>query len=181
MPKPILKKKWPKNKNVKIKRPKKEARVAAKENNIGNNSAVANSISQLSREEKNTMKVCPLYGTRMKLNDNYRANASDFRQCDEYPFAKQLSYRRYCPVCTRKLEQEEKRFEKEEKRNANQATFSRCEVYNKPLFINGDHSSLNYEKDPDPECPHAKQYLFKEYCKTCTKVYKAKYGKKEEQ
>ncbi|MCP4442559.1 MAG: hypothetical protein GY810_26935 [Aureispira sp.] len=167
-----LEKEMAKEQKRKDKEAKKLAKQQAKANGTGGNSALASGVASLSREEKNTMKVCPLHNKHMPLSDNYRANASDFRQSEEYPFAYQLNYRRYCKTCTSTLEKEEKAFEKEEKRNANKGSFARCEVHNQTMKINGDHSSLNYERNPASDIPHAKQYLFKEYCKTCTKIYK---------
>ncbi|BDS15298.1 hypothetical protein [Aureispira anguillae] len=136
--------------------------------------AIAVQLSSMTREEKNTMAHCPLHNKHMSLSDNYRADASDFRQSDDYPFAYQLNYRRYCHVCTKVLDKEVKAFDAEEKaaNNADGATFERCPVHNAALLKNSDYSKIDYEKSPQTEIPHAKQYLFKNYCKTCTKIYK---------
>lgn len=140
------------------------------------NSAAAISVqlSSMTREEKNTMSHCPLHNKHMSLSDNYRADASDFRQSDDYPFAYQLNYRRYCNTCTKILDREVKNFEEEEKaaNQADGATFERCPIHSAPLLKNGDYDKIDYEKNPQADMPHAKQYLFKNYCKTCTKVYK---------
>lgn len=140
------------------------------------NSAAAISVqlSGMTREEKNTMARCPLHNKRMGLSDNYRADASDFRQSDGYPFAYQLNYRRYCNTCTKVLDKEVKNFDAEE-RAANQAdgaTFKRCPIHSAPLLKNGNYDKIDYEKNPQEDMPYAKQYLFKNYCNTCTKVYR---------
>lgn len=129
-------------------------------------------LDQLTREEKNTMTDCPLHGGHMSLSDNYRANATDFRQSGAYPFAYQLNYRRSCKKCTNTLVQEEKALERETKRNANASSFERCALHNETLLKNGEESSMNYSRETDKDAPHAQQYKFKFYCKTCTKIYK---------
>ena len=140
----------------------------------GNSSAaIAVQLSGMTREEKNTMSHCPLHNKHMSLSDNYRADASDFRQSDDYPFAYQLNYRRYCNVCTKVLEKEEKGFQEEERRaNKGKGTFERCPVHNVGLVSNPDYNKVDYEKSPSADMPHARQYLFKNYCKTCTKIHK---------
>lgn len=130
-----------------------------------------NTVSKMSREEKNTMNECPLHNSNreMPLSDNYRANASDYTTCYEYPFAYQLNYRRYCRVCTRIMAKESgSRMPK-----IARATFERCPVHNAPLKGNPDYDRIQYERDPEVETPHARQYLFKYYCKSCTKIVKA--------
>ena len=138
-------------------------------------------IANLTREEKNTMTVCPLYGTKMKLNENYRANASDFRDCYDYPFAKQLHYRRYCPKCTNVLHKEEKRFKKEERAGGGKATMERCELYGDFMKTNPDFSSVNSvpDSDRDEDMINAKQYQGRYYCETCSKLYRERYDKKK--
>lgn len=139
------------------------------------NSAAAISVqlSGMTREEKNTMSRCPLHNKHMGLSDNYRADASDYTPGDDYPFAYQLNYRRYCTVCTKVMEKEAKAFEAEDRAvNEGKATFERCPVHNVSLKGNPDQDKVDYEKNPSPDSPHAKQYLFKNYCKICTKVYK---------
>jgi len=129
-------------------------------------------VSKLSREEKNTMASCPLHNTsrEMPLSDNYRANASDYTTCYEYPFAYQLNYRRYCKVCTRIMSKESNTQLPRISRSS--ATFQRCEVHNTPLKGNPDYSRVQYEREPAGGSPHARQYLYKYFCKTCTKVVK---------
>jgi hypothetical protein len=129
-------------------------------------------IEGLSREEKNTMTRCPLHGKHMNLSDNYRANASDFQESQEYPFAKQLQYRRFCGTCTKVMKAEHRKFEQENRRNADKPSFERCVVHNESMFVNGEYSSVNYQREINPDIPHAQQYKFKFYCKTCTKLYK---------
>lgn len=162
-----------KNKNNTKEKPAKSQPVKVNSKGASKEGIMAQ-LSGMNREEKNTMSRCPLHNKRMSLSDNYRADASDFRVSDGYPFAYQLNYRRYCPVCTKALEKEEKSFEAEEKaaNKGGEATFERCELHGATLVKNGDHDPLNSEKSPQSDMPHAKQYLFKTYCKTCTKVYK---------
>ncbi|MCH2042859.1 MAG: hypothetical protein MK212_01870 [Saprospiraceae bacterium] len=136
------------------------------------NAAKYSVLDQLTREEKNTMTDCPLHGGHMSLSDNYRANATDFRQSGAYPFAYQLNYRRSCKKCTNTLVQEERALERETKRNANAASFERCPIHNEALLKNGEESSMNYSRETNAETPHAQQYKFKFYCKTCTKIHK---------
>lgn len=135
--------------------------------------AITVQLSGMTREEKNTMSRCPLHNRHMSLSDNYRADASDYTPGDDYPFAYQLNYRRYCPVCTKVMEKEAKTFEEEDKAaNEGLQSFERCPVHNSPLKGNPEQDKVDYEKNPSSDMPHAKQYLFKYYCKTCTKVYK---------
>ena len=148
----------------------KKAKVAKNGNST---EAIKIQLSGMTREEKNTMSRCPLHNKHMSLSDNYRADASNYTPGDDYPFAYQLNYRRYCPVCTKVMEKEAKEFEEEDKEeNENVQTFERCPVHNSPLKGNTEQNKIDYEKDPSPDTPHAKQYLFKYYCKTCTKVFK---------
>ena len=129
-------------------------------------------VSKLSREEKNTMTTCPLHNTtkEMPLSDNYRANASDYTTCYEYPFAYQLNYRRYCRVCTRIMAKDS---DTQMPRIAKaSATFQRCEIHNSTLKGNPDYDRIRYERNPIDDAPHARQYLYKYYCKTCTKIVK---------
>lgn len=130
-------------------------------------------VSKLSREEKNTMTSCPLHSTNreMPLSDNYRANASDYTTCYEYPFAYQLNYRRYCRTCTRIMAKD---YNTQMPRIARaSATFQRCEVHNIALKGNPDYDRVQYERNPAGDTPHARQYLYKYFCKTCTKVANA--------
>lgn len=129
-------------------------------------------VSKLSREEKNTIASCPLHNTNreMPLSDNYRANASDYTTCYEYPFAYQLNYRRYCKVCTRIMAKDSETQIPRISRSS--ATFQRCEVHNTPLKGNPDYDRIQYERDPVAATPHARQYLYKYFCKTCTKIVK---------
>lgn len=141
-------------------------------------------IANLSREEKNTMAKCPLHSKKMKLSDNYRANASDYRQSEDYPFAYQLNYRRYCKVCTKTLNKEEKFFSKQERSQGGKATMERCIVHNQFMKTNPEFSSVNSTGDSDREqdVRNAKQYKGRYYCKTCSKIYSIRYKqqKKEE-
>lgn len=132
-----------------------------------------NLMAQLSREEKNTMTTCPLHSKRMSLSDNYRANASDFRQSEDYPFAYQLNYRRFCPICTKTLSKEEARFKKEERSVGGKSTFTRCDYHNEYMKTNPEFSSVNSTSDRDREKDmiHAKQYRGRFYCKSCSKLY----------
>lgn len=127
-------------------------------------------VSKLSREEKNTMTTCPLHNTsqEMPLSDNYRANASDYTTCYEYPFAYQLNYRRYCRVCTRIMSKESNTQMPRIARSS--STYQRCEVHNTNLKGNPDYDRIQYERKPAGNTPHARQYLFRYYCKTCTKI-----------
>ncbi len=159
-------------KEKKEKEPKKVKVAKGSGNSVA---AIMVQLSSTTREEKNTMDRCPLHNRHMSLSDNYRADASDYTPGEEYPFAYQLNYRRYCNVCTRIMAKEAKAFEEEDKEaNKEKATFERCELHATALKGNPDHSKNDYEKNPSPEMPHAKQYLFKNYCKVCTKVYKIK-------
>jgi len=154
--------------NKKEAKPKKVK--AAKNGNSA--AAITVQLSSMTREEKNTMSRCPLHNKHMNLSDNYRADASDYTPGDNYPFAYQLNYRRFCPVCTKVMEKEAKVFEAEDQAaNEDSQTFDRCPVHNNPLKGNPDQDKVDYEKNPSSDMPHAKQYLFKYYCKTCTKVY----------
>lgn len=148
----------------------KKVKVAKNGNSAA---AITVQLSGMTREEKNTMSRCPLHNKHMSLSDNYRADASDYTPGDDYPFAYQLNYRRYCPVCTKTMEKEAKNFEEEDRAvNEGLQTFDRCPVHNSPLKGNPEQDKVDYEKNPSSDMPHAKQYLFKYYCKTCTKVYK---------
>lgn len=135
--------------------------------------AIKVQLSSKTREEKNTMDRCSLHNRRMPLSDNYRADASDYTPGENYPFAYQLNYRRYCPVCTRTMDKEAKDEEKEDKAQMKgEATFERCAIHNIALKGNPDYDSKNFEAQPDSRMPHARQYRFKNYCKVCTKVHK---------
>lgn len=125
-------------------------------------------VSKMSREEKNTMNECPLHNGNheMPLSDNYRANASDYTTCYEYPFAYQLNYRRYCKACTRIMSKESGT----QMPKIARSTFERCPVHNAQLKGNPDYDRIQYEREPESATPHAKQYLFKYYCKSCTKI-----------
>lgn len=152
-------------------KPAKEKKAKAAKD--GNSSAtIVAQVSGLNREEKNTMMRCPIHSKHMSLSDNYRANASDYTIGDEYPFAYQLNYRRYCTKCTRVMSKEAQFFEAQDRSiNSRQVSFERCELHNKPLVGNPDMDKIDYEKNPSSDMPHAKQYLFKNYCKVCTKVF----------
>ena len=136
-------------------------------------------IANLSREEKNTMAKCPLHNKKMKLSDNYRANASDFRRSDDYPFAYQLNYRRYCPVCTKTLNKEEKFFTKQERSRGGKATMERCAIHNQFMKTNPEFSSVNSVSDRkrEQDIINAKQYKSRYYCKTCSKIHSIRYKK----
>lgn len=56
--------------------------------------------------------------------------------------------------------------------NGGKATFERCGIHNTALVSNPDYDKNNYEKNPSSDMPHAKQYLFKNCCKICSKVFK---------
>lgn len=133
--------------------------------------ATIHKVSKMSREEKNTITECPLHnkGKEMLLSDNYRANASDYTTCYEYPFAYQLNYRRYCRVCTKIMSKESG----ESMPVISKGTFERCSIHNTGLKSNPDYDKTMYERNPNSDTPHAKQYWFKYYCKTCTKIVKA--------
>ncbi len=138
-------------------------------------------IANLSREEKNTMNECPLHRKKMKLSDNYRANASDFRQSDDYPFAYQLNYRRYCTKCTKILDKEERSFAKQERSRGNKATMERCPLHNQFMKTNPEFSSVNSvsDRERDEDIINAKQYKGRYYCKTCSKLHSIRHKKKK--
>lgn len=138
-------------------------------------------LENLSREEKNTMRKCPLHKKKMKLSDNYRANASDFRRSEDYPFAYQLNYRRYCSVCTKLLTKEEKQFAAEERARGNKASMQRCTVHNKFMKTNPEFSSVKSIKNEkrDEDIINAKQYMGRFYCRVCSKVYRIRYKDEE--
>ncbi len=125
----------------------------------------------LSREEKNTMTKCPMHGKKMSLSDNYRSNASDYHESEGYPFARQLNYRRACSHCTKAMIKEEKAAKKLKNKNAGEATFERCEIHNQTLYISDNYHAIDYERYPDENSPHAKQYKYKTHCAACTKAY----------
>lgn len=148
----------------------KRVKVAKSGNSI---EAIKMQLSSKTREEKNTMDRCPLHNKRMPLSDNYRADASDYTPGDDYPFAYQLNYRRYCNACTRVMDKEAKNMKKEDQeQRKGEVTFDRCEVHNAPLKGNPDYNNKDVEDNPSSDMPHARQYQFKNYCKICTKVYK---------
>lgn len=158
-----------KEKNDKTEKEPQRVRVAKSGNS---EAAIKVQLSSKTREEKNTMDRCPLHNKRMPLSDNYRADASDYTPGDDYPFAYQLNYRRYCTACTRVMDKEAKTTEKEDQSNMKgEATFERCEVHNAALKGNPDYDSKNAEESPAKDMPHARQYKFKNYCKVCTKVH----------
>jgi hypothetical protein len=154
-------KKQPKEKKVKI----------AKNGNSA--AAIAASISGMNRSEKNSMTKCPLHNKHMGLSDNYRADASDYTSGDDYPFAYELNYRRYCNSCTRVMEKESKNILEVDKvsHRRDKHVLEHCKVHDSPLKLNSDQDKVDYEHTPSPDMPHAKQYMFREYCKVCTKVY----------
>lgn len=151
---------------------KKNQPASAKSNNAVSDKILAK-LETMTREEKNTMTTCPMHGLHMELSDNYRANASDYRQSAEYPFAYQLNYRRHCKKCTQALEAEDKAIAKADRRDANEPTFERCTAHNETMFVNGEHRPIDFEKEPSSETPFAQAYGFKYYCKTCNKLHKA--------
>ncbi len=159
-------------KKTKKEKPKKEQSVKPASSKANSPAAVAVQLSGMSREEKNTMTRCPLHGKHMELSDNYRADASDYTTAEGYPFAYQLNYRRYCKVCTKVMNKDEKQYsEKVKARNGKGATFERCEVHNAQLNNNPDYDPQNKEGNPNmQEMPHARQYHYSTYCKICTKV-----------
>ncbi|BDS15297.1 hypothetical protein [Aureispira anguillae] len=157
-----------KTENVPAKLSKRERDYLAAKNYA----ATVHKVSKMTREEKNTATECPLHnrGKEMPLSDNYRANASDYTTCYEYPFAYQLNYRRYCKVCTKIMAKESG----DNSPVVIQNTFERCAIHNVQLKGNPDYDKVMYERNPNSDTPHAKQYWFKNYCKTCTKIVKAK-------
>jgi hypothetical protein len=138
-------------------------------------------LGKLSRDEKNTMTRCPLHGNHMPLSEEYRANASDFSESEEHPFAKQLNYRRYCSKCTGVMVKEEKEARKLEKEFRCKETFARCEIHNVPIICNPDFNPNDTELRPDKDFPHAKQYKSKGQCKTCSKLYTKQFGEEEKE
>lgn len=150
----------------------KEKKIkAAKDGNAS--AAIVAQVSGLTREEKNTMTRCPIHNKHMSLSNNYRANASDFTISDAYPFSYQLNYRRYCSKCSRIMSKEAQFFVAQDRSvNGGKATFERCGIHNTALVSNPDYDKNNYEKNPSSDMPHAKQYLFKNCCKICSKVFK---------
>ncbi|MBL4648107.1 MAG: hypothetical protein JKY03_00120 [Aureispira sp.] len=128
-------------------------------------------VSKMSREERNTIIECPLHYNKkeMPLSDNYRANASDYTTSYEYPFAYQLNYRRYCRICTKIMSKDSGL----KMPILPKGSFERCAAHNAPLKGNPDYDNTMYEKRPNGNTPHARQYLFKYYCNTCTKIVKA--------
>ena len=150
------------------KKPNKVQKVKAA--NHGNSVAtIVAQISEMDREEKNTLSRCPLHSKHMSLSDNYRADESDYTSGDHYPFAYQLNYRRYCQACTRVMEKESKI--KPLSVVGEVPMQVTCEVHNSPLLINSNIDKVDYEHNPAADMPHAKQYLLKKYCKVCTKIY----------
>lgn len=134
----------------------------------GNSAAtIAAQVSSLNREEKNAMIRCPLHNKHMSISDNYRANASDYTESDNYPFAYQLNYRRYCTKCTKIMQREAHIFDVEPGMIA-----EKCILHNQILKNNSDWDKFEKEENPSVEMPHAKQYLQQYYCTVCTKVYK---------
>lgn len=133
--------------------------------------ATVKRVSKMSREEKNTITECPLHNKskEMPLSDNYRANASDYTTCYEYPFAYQLNYRRFCRTCTKVMSKDSG----QKMPVIPKGTFQRCPVHNSPLKGNPDYNNIIYERNPSSNTPHAKQYSFKYYCNTCSKIVKA--------
>jgi hypothetical protein len=159
-------------------------KTAEKPSEKGKAKVVANvetDYSGLTREEKNTMTVCPQHGKRMSLSDNYRANASDYHESDGYPFARQLNYRRACDHCTKAMTREEKIAKKKTQLHKGEATFERCPLHNESLIISENYHALDYEKYPSADTPNAKAYKFKTYCPTCSKLHdKAAKAKEKE-
>jgi|VirMetMinimDraft_7_1064189.scaffolds.fasta_scaffold47828_2 hypothetical protein len=133
--------------------------------------ATVKRVSKMSREEKNTITECPLHSQNkeMALSDNYRANASDYTTCYEYPFAYQLNYRRFCRICTKIMSKDSG----QKMPVTPKGSFERCSAHNTPLKGNPDYDNTMYEKRPSTNTPHARQYSFKYYCNTCTKIVKS--------
>ncbi len=156
------------------KKKKKAKTTKTTANKNGSDAAIMVRLSEMSREEKNTMSDCPLHKKHMSLSDNYRADASDFTISENTPFAYQLNYRRYCNVCTRIMDKEEQDYkDKVAAHNSQGATFERCEVHNQQLNTNPDFNAVNVESNPNTTLmPHARQYRFSTYCKVCTKIFK---------
>lgn len=152
---------------------KSKTQPTSAKSNTGVSEKVLANLESMSREEKNTMTTCPMHGQHMDLSDNYRANASDYRESGNYPFAYQLNYRRYCKKCTQALEAEDKAIAKADRRDADEPTFERCTRHNETMFINGEHRPMQYETSPSEETPFAQAYGFKYYCKTCNKIHKS--------
>lgn len=163
-----------KDNGKKEKAPKEKKEKKAVSRGPSSAAAVAVQLSGMSREEKNTMSRCPLHDKHMNLSDNYRADASDYTTAEEYPFAYQLNYRRYCTVCTKVMDKDAKQYaDKVKDRNGKGATFERCALHNTQLNNNPDFDPVNTEKNPNKEeMPHARQYNFSTYCKVCTKVHR---------
>ncbi len=84
--------------------PKEKKAKAAKDGNA--KATITAHVSGLNRDEKNKMVKCPIHHKHMSLSDNFRANGSDHSPGDNYPFAYQLNYRRYCNACTRIMKKE---------------------------------------------------------------------------
>jgi len=148
----------------------KDSKVKPAKN--GNSSAgVAVQVSGMNRNEKNALSRCPVHNKHMSLSDNYQAEDNDLPHGDHYPFAYQLSYRRYCEACTTIMLKEAKDALAANKA-ANDADTEHCKLHGSKLKPNSNRSKSEYEKNPSADMPHAKQYLLKHYCAVCTKIYK---------
>lgn len=148
----------------------KDSKVKPAKN--GNTAAgIAVQVSGMNRDEKNAMSHCPVHNKHMSLSDNYQAEDNDLPHGDHYPFAYQLSYRRYCEACTNIMLKEAKDALAANKA-ANSTDTEHCKIHGSKLKTNSDRSKTEYEKNPSADMPHAKQYLLKHYCAVCTKIYK---------
>lgn len=158
----------------------------AKSVKVGKRSSAAAIEAQLSgmtRADKNKMTHSPLTGKRMRLNKNYQADAEEQDGVEEFPFAAQLGYRRYCEVATRRYERAQKKNTKvtsdkgaiKNSTSSNEQTH--CQIYGNVLLKNPDYDPSKEIKQVDPETPNAKQYGQKNYCKACTKIYKIRQKK----
>ena len=165
-------KKVRKKKEPKEPKEKKEKRVKPSKHSESPE-ALSARLSTMDRDEKNSVANCPLHNRHMSLSDNYRADASEYEPGEHYPFAYQLNYRRYCNACTRIMAKEAKVTAAEvDEFNKHRAVYERCDLHNDKLLHNPDQDKVDYERSPAADMPHAKQYLLKDYCNTCTKVYK---------
>jgi len=151
----------------------KEAKVKPISRKVNSKEAIVAQLSGMTREDKNSLSTCPLHNKSMKLSDNYRADGSKFEPGDNYPFAYQLNYRRYCPVCTRVMSKEGADVVQEEAAEKTKGGVLKCKVHKKKLQSNPAYNPDDYETNPNKtEMPHARQYRFARYCKICSKVYK---------
>jgi hypothetical protein len=118
------------------------------------------------------MSQCPLHKKHMSLSDNFLSTATNQENTADFPFAYQLHYRRYCPICTNIMEKDTKDRALAAKKAGDKATSEKCVVHSIPLYTNPDYDSVNAIKDKDRRktAINAKQYKGRVYCKTCSKV-----------